>query len=236
MLRVREISKSFGEKQALKTINFSVKKGQVVALLGENGAGKSTLLRILSGFLEPNTGEVDIDNIEISQDRQAFLMQIGYVQEISALYGEMNVYEFLNFVADIRQIGSKDKNAKIKEVVNLLELRDVVGQKNETLSKGFKKRVELAAVLLAQPMVLLLDEPTEGLDPNQKFSIRQTIKKYAKEHIIIISTHTLEDVEAVADRVLLLHKGELLIDAKLSDFKKKAKNDLLESFRKVTKD
>jgi len=236
MLKVQEISKSFGEKQALKAINFSVKRGQIAALLGENGAGKSTLLRILSGFIEPNTGTVDIDGVEISQDRQAFLAQVGYVQEISALYGEMNVYEFLNFVADIRRVNAEDKKAKIKEVVDLLELRDVIGQKNETLSKGFKKRVELAAVLLAQPTVLLLDEPTEGLDPNQKFSIRQTIKKYAKDHVIIISTHTLEDVEAVADSVLLLHKGELLTDAKLSDFKKKAKNDLLESFRKATKD
>ena len=236
MLKVQEISKSFGEKQALKAINFSVKRGQIAALLGENGAGKSTLLRILSGFIEPNTGTVDIDGVEISQDRQAFLAQVGYVQEISALYGEMNVYEFLNFVADIRRVNAEDKKAKIKEVVDLLELHDVIGQKNETLSKGFKKRVELAAVLLAQPTVLLLDEPTEGLDPNQKFSIRQTIKKYAKDHVIIISTHTLEDVEAVADSVLLLHKGELLTDAKLSDFKKKAKNDLLESFRKATKD
>lgn len=236
MLKVQKISKFFGEKQALKDVDFSVKKGQIAALLGENGAGKSTLLRILSGFIEPNTGTVDIDDVEVSKNRLEFLRQVGYVQEISALYGEMNVFEFLNFVADIRQVSASEKNTRIKEVVNLLELQDVIGQKNETLSKGFKKRVELAAVLLAKPLVLLLDEPTEGLDPNQKFSIRQTIKKYAKDHIIIISTHTLEDVEAVADRVLLLHKGELLADAKLSDFKKKAKNDLLESFRKATKD
>ncbi len=236
MLRVQKISKFFGEKQALKDVDCSVKKGQIAALLGENGAGKSTLLRILSGFIEPNTGTVDIDDVEVSKNRLEFLRQVGYVQEISALYGEMNVFEFLNFVADIRQVSATEKNTRIKEVVNLLELQDVIGQKNETLSKGFKKRVELAAVLLAKPLVLLLDEPTEGLDPNQKFSIRQTIKKYAKDHIIIISTHTLEDVEAVADRVLLLHKGELLADAKLSDFKKKAKNDLLESFRKATKD
>ena len=236
MLKVQKISKFFGEKQALKDVDFSVKKGQIAALLGENGAGKSTLLRILSGFIEPNTGTVDIDDVEVSKNRLEFLRQVGYVQEISALYGEMNVFEFLNFVADIRQVSATEKNTRIKEVVNLLELQDVIGQKNETLSKGFKKRVELAAVLLAKPLVLLLDEPTEGLDPNQKFSIRQTIKKYAKDHIIIISTHTLEDVEAVADRVLLLHKGELLADAKLSDFKKKAKNDLLESFRKATKD
>ena len=233
MLKVQEISKYFGEKQALRNISFSVKNGQVVALLGENGAGKSTLLRVLSGFIEPNEGKIQIDDLSISSNRQDFLMQVGYVQEISALYGEMNVFEFLNFVADIRRIENDKKSARIKDVVDLLELRDVLMQKNETLSKGFKKRVELAAVLLAQPQVLLLDEPTEGLDPNQKFSIRQTIKKYAKGHIIIISTHTLEDVEAVADRVLLLHKGELSVDAKLKEFKK---NDLLESFRKITKD
>lgn len=236
MLKVQEISKYFGEKQALRNITFSVKNGQVVALLGENGAGKSTLLRVLSGFIEPNEGKIQIDDLSISSNRQDFLRQVGYVQEISALYGEMNVFEFLNFVADIRRIENDKKSERIKDVVDLLELRDVLMQKNETLSKGFKKRVELAAVLLAQPQVLLLDEPTEGLDPNQKFSIRQNIKNYAQGHIIIISTHTLEDVEAVADRVLLLHKGELSVDAKLNEFKKNAKNDLLESFRKITKD
>ena len=175
MLEVQEISKFFGEKQALKNINFSIQNGQIVALLGENGAGKSTLLRILSGFMEPNEGHVKIDDLTISSNRQDFLMQIGYVQEISALYGEMNVFEFLNFVANIRRIEYDKKSARIKDVVDLLELRDVLMQKNETLSKGFKKRVELAAVLLAQPQVLLLDEPTEGLDPNQKFSILLSI-------------------------------------------------------------
>lgn len=236
MLKVNQISKSFGEKQALQHVCFSIKKGQIVALLGENGAGKSTLLRILSGFLEPDEGTVSIDDLCLSTYRKQFLSQIGYVQEISALYGDMSVFEFLNFVADLRRVAESEKNHRIKEVVELLELQDVLAQKNDTLSKGYKKRVELAAVMLAQPQILLLDEPTEGLDPNQKFSIRQTIKKYAKNHMIMISTHALEDVEAIADRVLLLHKGELLIDDTLSLFKKKAKNDLLESFRKVTKD
>lgn len=235
MLKVIDICKAFGEKQALKNVSFTVKKGQIVALLGENGAGKSTLLRILSGFIEADSGAVENDDIQLSANRLDFLNRIGYVQEVSALYGEMNVFEYLQFVADIRRIAPEKQAERIKQVVDLLELKDVVAQKNDTLSKGYKKRTELAAVLLAEPDILLLDEPTEGLDPNQKFAIRKIIKKYAKGHAVILSTHVLEDVEAVADRVLLLHRGELLIDAKLADFKKKAQNDLLESFRQITK-
>lgn len=235
MLKVIDICKAFGEKQALKNVSFTVKKGQIVALLGENGAGKSTLLRILSGFIEADSGAVENDDIQLSANRLDFLNRIGYVQEVSALYGEMNVFEYLQFVADIRRIAPEKQAERIKQVVDLLELKDVVTQKNDTLSKGYKKRTELAAVLLAEPDILLLDEPTEGLDPNQKFAIRKIIKKYAKGHAVILSTHVLEDVEAVADRVLLLHRGELLIDAKLADFKKKAQNDLLESFRQITK-
>ncbi|MCQ2735361.1 MAG: ABC transporter ATP-binding protein [Alphaproteobacteria bacterium] len=235
MLKVIDICKSFGEKQALENVSFAVKKGQVVALLGENGAGKSTLLRILSGFIEADCGAVEINDIKLSANRLEFLNHIGYVQEVSALYGEMNVFEYLKFVADIRQVAPEKQTERIRQVVDLLELKDVVAQKNDTLSKGYKKRTELAAVLLAEPDILLLDEPTEGLDPNQKFAIRKIIKEYAKGHAVILSTHVLEDVDAVADKVLLLHKGKLLIDAKLADFKKKTQNDLLESFRQITK-
>jgi ABC-2 type transport system ATP-binding protein len=156
------------------------------------------------------------------------------VQEISALYGDMSVYDFLCFVANLRGLAPSEIMNVVKESVELLQLNSVLNQKNETLSKGFKKRVELAAVLLAKPEILLLDEPTEGLDPNQKAVIRQIIKKYAKQHIVIISTHTLEDVEALASKVLLLHKGRLQYDGDLKTFKKNAKNDLLASFQKAT--
>ena len=234
MLEVKNISKSFGSKKALNNVGFTVKKGQIVALLGENGAGKSTLLRILSGFYAADCGEVILNRLNLDTDRLAVLQQIGYVQEISALYPEMKVYEFLCFIADLRQLPTETKISQIKAVTEALELTDVLNQKNETLSKGYKKRVELAAMLISEPTVLLLDEPTEGLDPNQKHALRQIIKQYAKTHMVIISTHTLEDVEALASRVLLLHKGVLQADTDLKTFKKTADNDLLKSFRKIT--
>ncbi|MBR1825165.1 MAG: ABC transporter ATP-binding protein [Alphaproteobacteria bacterium] len=236
MLKIENVSKFFGTKQALCDVSFQVKKGQIAALLGENGAGKSTLLRVLSGYFEPDCGAVLLNDVNLKDSRTEFLQNIGYVQEISALYGEMTVYDFLCFASKIRRLKPETAVAKIKETVDLLQLGEVLLQKNETLSKGFKKRTELAAVLLAEPEVLLLDEPTEGLDPNQKATIRQIIKKYAKQHIVIISTHTLEDVEALANVVLLLHKGQLQYAGELKAFKKNAKNDLLASFRKATAD
>ena len=236
MLEVKNINKYFDERKVLNNVNFSAKEGDVVALLGEDGAGKSTLLRILCGFLEASSGEVVWENLNIKFNRIEFLENVGYVQEISSMYGDFIVYNFLKFVANIRKINENDIEDKIREVVELLDLKNVIVQKIETLSKGFKKRVELAAVLLSSPKILLLDEPTEGLDPNQKHSIRSIIKNYAKNHIVIMSTHTMEDVEAIASRVLLLQSGELRIDEKISDFKKISGNSLLKSFRKITKD
>ena len=225
MLTVKNLCKKFGSIKAVDEISFDLKKGEIAVLLGENGAGKSTLLRIISGYLEPDAGEVEINGVNLRQDRMSFLRQIGYVQEVSSLYTEMTVAEFLEFVANIREINSLDIAEKVKNVINILELNDVVVQNLETLSKGFKKRVELAAVLVAEPEVVLLDEPTEGLDPLQKETIRKIIKKYAKKHTILISTHALEDAEALNDRVLLMRKGKMLANESFSEFKKAAKND-----------
>ena len=234
MIRVENVSKAFNAKSVLDDISFQVKNGQIAALLGENGAGKSTLLRILGGYFDADSGTVRLNDIDLKTQRVRFLQDIGYVQEISALYSEMTVYDFLEFVAGIRQVSAAEVVGRIRTVAEMLQLQEVLTQKNETLSKGFKKRTELAGVLLAEPKVLLLDEPTEGLDPNQKATIRKIIKKYARNHTVIISTHTLEDVEALADTVLLLHKGKLLFDCDLAEFKKNAKNDLLASFQKAT--
>lgn len=236
MLNVDHISKSYGQKTVLQDVCFSVKRGQLAALLGENGAGKSTLLKIISGFIDASVGQVCLDDTDIQVNRLEFLQKIGYVKEITSLYDEMKVIEFLRFIADVRAICTENKDDKIREVVHQMELQNVLLQRCGTLSKGFRKRVELAAVLLDTPEVLLLDEPTEGLDPNQKYALRQIIKKYAQKHIVIVSTHTLEDVEILADKVLLLHKGVLEADMSLKDFKKLSKNSLLNSFRKITED
>ena len=234
MLKIKNVSKNFGEINALTDINFSIKQGELVALLGENGAGKSTLLRIISGYLEATQGEVWLDKLEINQDRLNISKKSGYVQEISSLYEELTVNEYLLFVANIRQIPIKEIDEKIKKVITLLDLKNVITQQTNTLSKGFKKRTELAAALLSEPELLILDEPTEGLDPNQKDSIRKAIKQYSKKHTIIISTHTMEEVEAIASRVLLLHKGKLQADMSLKEFKKISNNNLLKSFKKIT--
>lgn len=234
MLTVKNLCKKFGSIKAVDEISFDLEKGEIAVLLGENGAGKSTLLRIISGYLEPDAGEVEINGVNLRQDRMSFLRQIGYVQEVSSLYTEMTVAEFLEFVANIREINSLDIAEKVKNVINILELNDVVVQNLETLSKGLKKRVELAAVLVAEPEVVLLDEPTEGLDPLQKETIRKIIKKYAKKHTILISTHALEDAEALNGRILLMRKGKMLANESFSEFKKAAKNDLLASFKKIT--
>ena len=234
MLKVENISKSFSGKKVLDDISFNVRKGKIAALLGENGAGKSTLLRILSCFFKPDCGNILLGNISAEQ-RESYLNSVGYVQEVSSLYGDMTAYEFLCLTADLRKLEKNKIQERIREVSEMLEIKDVLPQKNETLSKGYKKRLELAAVLLAEPEVLLLDEPTEGLDPNQKDALRKIIKEYAASHVIIISTHTLEDVEALASRVLLLHKGKLMADKSLKDFKKDADNNLLASFQQATK-
>ena len=235
MLKVENISKSFADKKVLDGISFTVKKGKIAALLGENGAGKSTLLRILSCFFRPDCGNVYIDDRDI-YSHEKYLDCVGYVQEVSSLYGDMTAYEFLCLTANLRKMEKNNIQTRIREVAALLEIKDVLWQKNETLSKGYKKRLELAAVLLAEPEVLLLDEPTEGLDPNQKSALRKIIKKYANSHTIIISTHTLEDVEELASQVLLLHKGKLMADTTLKEFKKEADDNLLASFQQATKD
>lgn len=235
MLEIKNITKSFGKNIILDNVSFNLQKGKITALLGENGAGKTTLLRILSGFFDADSGIIQYKNINLSSDRLPYLRNIGYVQEISSLYGDMNIYEFLQYTAQLRNINKNEIDSKILHVMQQLELTNVAWQKNETLSKGYKKRVELAYVLLSEPQIMLLDEPTEGLDPNQKQSLRKIIKDFAQNHIVLISTHTMEDVEAIADNVLLLHKGKILSDTTLHNFKQTADNDLLKSFRRLTK-
>lgn len=234
-LSVRHVSKNFNKIKALQDICFEIGSGQVVALLGENGAGKSTLLRLLAGFYEADSGKIILAGKDIRENRKEYLQMIGYVPEISALYSDMAVYDFLEFAAKIRQLPIDVQTERIAKIIADMDLKNVLGQKNGTLSKGYKKRVELAAALLAEPKLLLLDEPTEGLDPNQKQILRRIIKDYAKEHMVIISTHVLEDVEAMASQVLLIHQGKLLMHTHLQQFKNMAGQDLWQSFCSATK-
>lgn len=233
MLQALNITKSFYTQNVLNDVSLQLENG-ITALLGENGAGKTTLLRILCGFMSADAGSISVDNINAATNRTQYLEHIGYVQEISSLYDYLNVYEFLLLCADLRRISPTEAIANIRKYAQLFSLHDVMQQKCHTLSKGFKKRVELAAALLGNPDVLLLDEPTEGLDPNQKQIIRNVIKDYAAQHAVLISTHTLEDVEILADNILLLHQGKILNGGSLEQFKQSFGKDLSASFRKVT--
>lgn len=234
MLIIDNICKYFGKIKAVDAVSLKFDKNEAVVLLGENGAGKSTLFKIISGFSEPDSGELLFENENIKNNRMKYLQNIGYVPEISALYGEMTTLEFLEFSADLKRMSAEQKSEKIEKMLNLLELRNVAFQSLGTLSKGYKKRAELAAAMLSEPKILLLDEPTEGLDPVQKESMRQIIKNYAKNNLVIISTHALEDVDALAQRVLLMHKGKMVADTKFAKFKKTAPESLLASFKKIT--
>ena len=234
MLVIKNVCKYFGKIKAVDGVSLSLKKNETVVMLGENGAGKSTLFRLISGYLEADSGSIKADETDINSGRVAYLNKIGYVPEISALYGEMTTVEFLLFAAEQKKIPNETISPRLQNVIQKLDLKSVEFQRLDTLSKGFRKRAELAAALMTEPEILLLDEPTEGLDPLQKESIRKIIKNYAKNHLVIISTHALEDVEAMAQRVLLMHKGRLAAETGIAKFKKSAPESLLASLKKMT--
>ena len=229
MIEVTGISKYFGTKQALSDINFVLNDGEVTALIGENGAGKSTLMRIMCGFLAPSTGKVNIYGYNIESERMKALQHIGYVPEIACLYSDMLVYDFLSWMANLWHI--KNPSEAIIQTAKQMKIIDVLSQKIDSLSKGYKKRVQIASAILHTPKFLILDEPTDGLDPNQKYDIRVFIQNYAKEHIVLVSTHVLEDVDGV-DKVLMLSDGKIIQNTPLADFKKISKHkNLGEAFR-----
>ena len=246
LVEVKNISKSFNSFLAVDNISFSLAKGEVLGFLGPNGAGKTTTMRVLTGFLTPDSGQVIINNINLFDSLKDARQFIGYVPEGSPLYNEMTVIDFLGFICDIRAV---DKQTELTKVIKLLGLKDVLLQKIETLSKGFKRRVGLAQALIHDPEILILDEPTDGLDPNQKHEVRNLIKKLGKEKAIIISTHILEEVKAICNRTMIISNGKLLIDdtpknvLKQSDnynsilisVKERANNDFLNELKSLKK-
>lgn len=229
MIKIENISKNFGKKVALNDVNLRFKKGEIIALIGENGAGKSTLMRIMCGYLPQTIGKVSIFGNDINDNRIKALSYVGYVPELSVLYSEMYVYDFLLWIAGIWNINNKKE--AIINAAKQMQIIDVLGERIENLSKGYKKRVEIASAILHKPKFLILDEPTDGLDPNQKHDIRTFMKKYAKENIVLVSTHVLEDAD-IANRVVMLSQGKVINDTSIKEFKKvSCKNNLSEAFR-----
>jgi ABC-2 type transport system ATP-binding protein len=212
MISVKNLFKSFSGFQAVNNLSFDIIPGDVVGFLGPNGAGKSTTMKMLTGFLLPTSGDVYISNLSLKQSALEIKKKIGYLPEGAPAYGDMTPLQFLNFIAQIRGYKGIEKAARIEKVVRQVELYEVLDKPIDNLSKGFKRRVGLAQALIHDPEILILDEPTDGLDPNQKHQVRELIKNLSKDKIVIISTHILEEVTAVCNRVMIIAKGKLLFD------------------------
>ena len=229
-LQIIDLTKKFGEQTALNNINLNIKKNEIVGLLGPNGAGKSTLMKSITRVLKIETGQILFQGKDISQSPIESKKNIGFLPENNPLYQDMFVKEYLNFVANIHKISSK----RVDEVIELVGITPEKSKKISQLSKGYKQRVGLAQAIIHQPDLLILDEPTNGLDPNQIIEIRNLIKEISHEKTIILSTHIMQEVEALCSRVILIHKGHIIQDCSIEDFKGKFQN-LEEAFQYYTK-
>ena len=207
-LIIERLSKKFDQHNAVDSISFSLERGQVVGFLGPNGAGKSTTLKMIAGALTPSEGNITINGIDIQKEPIAAKRLVGYLPESNPLYQDLYVKEYLQFIANIHQLDQVQK--RINEVIELLNLGTMQGKKIETLSKGYKQRVGLAAAIIHEPALLLLDEPSSGLDPNQLVEIRKVIKEYSSQAMVLFSSHILQEITAICDRVMVLHQGKLV--------------------------
>jgi ABC-2 type transport system ATP-binding protein len=212
MIEIEGLTKTFGRITAVAGIDLRVHKGEVLGFLGPNGAGKSTTMKMIAGYLTPTSGRVSICGHDVENETIAAQANLGYLPEGAPAYGDMTPRQFLNFIAQVRGFSGTEAKKRAAEAATKTELEPVLEQPIETLSKGFKRRVGLAQALLHDPQVLILDEPTDGLDPNQKHEVRALINAMAKDKIIVISTHILEEVDAVCTRAIIIAGGRLLAD------------------------
>jgi ABC-2 type transport system ATP-binding protein len=217
MIEIKNLSKNFGSNVVLDDISFSVEKGEILGFLGPNGAGKSSTMKIVTGFWTPSRGSVKIDGKDVLINSMDTRKKIGYLPENVPLYDDMRVYEYLRFVAEIRGIKKTEIKKRIKEVVASCGLSKVIRKPIDELSKGYRQRVGLAQAIMHEPDILILDEPTTGLDPNQIVEIRELIKKIGKEKTVIFSTHILSEVSATCDRAIIINNGKIVSEGKPSE-------------------
>lgn len=222
MIKVKNLHKSFGPKKAVDGVTFEVKKGEVLGFLGPNGAGKSTTMRMVTGYIQPSDGWVTIDGADIIDDEIRAKSKIGYLPEAAPLYSDMTVEGFLKFCAQMRGVEPEEVDAAVNRAIKTCFLDKVRQQSVDTLSKGFRHRTCLAQSIIHDPEVLILDEPTDGLDPNQKHEVRSLIKRMSKEKAIIFSTHILEEVEAVCTRAIIIDRGKIIADGTPDELKAKS--------------
>lgn len=224
---VKDLSKQYGTQLALDNVSLEIIKGEVVGLLGPNGAGKSTLMKILSCFIPPSSGTASLNGFDVISDSMEVRKLVGYLPENNPLYTDMFVREYLHFVAGVHKLG-KNASGRIDELIEMTGLTIEVNKKIGALSKGYRQRVGLAQALMHNPEVLILDEPTSGLDPNQLVDIRALIKSLGKEKTVILSTHIMQEVEAICDRAIIINKGRIVADDSTLNIKQKQKSNLLE--------
>ncbi|MCP4630869.1 MAG: ATP-binding cassette domain-containing protein [bacterium] len=224
MIQVENLTKYYHDLCAVNQISINIQKGEIMGLLGPNGAGKTTTLRMLTGFLQPTDGSIRVKDYSIDEHPLEIKKILGYLPESAPLYHDMLVFDYLNYVADVRQIDKARKADRIREMGNLCGICNVMHQPIGELSKGYKQRVGLAHAMMNDPEILILDEPTSGLDPNQIVEIRQIIKQIGKEKTIIISTHILSEAEATCDRIVIINRGEIVADDSTESLKESAGN------------
>jgi len=217
MIKVQNLTKDYGHLRAVDNISFTIPKSGIIGILGPNGAGKTTTLKMMTCFMPPTEGTVFIDDKNIYQNSVEIRKMIGYLPEGCPIYTEMNVVDFLYFIAELRDIPKDSVNRRVKEMIDSCGLEEVVGKEIGELSKGYKQRVGLAAALIHDPEILILDEPTSGLDPNQIAEIRSLIKQLGKEKTVLVSTHILSEVEAICERVIIIDRGKIVADASLQE-------------------
>jgi len=234
MIEIQNLHKKYDDITVVDDLSLKVDVGEVLGFLGPNGAGKSTTMKMVTGFLEPTSGNIKINNLSIKDSAYEIKKFLGYLPEGAPQYGEMTTLDFLLFIAKIRGINKNKINSSIESVIDNLSLKDVLNKRIEHLSKGFKRRVGIAQAIIHDPSILIMDEPTDGLDPNQKYDVRQLIKKISKDKTIIISTHILEEVDAVCTRAAIIAKGKLLYDDTPSNLQSLDKGSLDDTFRKIT--
>ncbi len=235
MIQTQNLGRYFGELKAVDGVSFSVKEGDVLGFLGPNGAGKSTTMKMLTCFLTPTFGTASIGGHDIVTHSREVRELIGYLPENAPLYGEMEVGELLMFVGEIRGLSPQARKNAIERVCHLTTLDSVMGQRVETLSKGFKRRVGLAQALIHDPRILILDEPTDGLDPNQKHEVRELLNSMAKDKSIILSTHILEEVDAICNRAIIIANGKIVADETPEELRKRTPSGKLDDvFRSLT--
>lgn len=223
MIETRQLTKRYGAFTAVDNISFKVEPGQVLGFLGPNGAGKSTTMKMIAGFLAPTSGGISVCGFDVQKQSIQAKQALGYLPEGAPSYGEMTPRKFLSFIADVRGLKGKHREQRLDDVIERLHLNAVLDQSIETLSKGFKRRVGLAQAILHDPQALVLDEPTDGLDPNQKHEVRALINAMARDKIIIISTHILEEVHEVCNRAIIIAHGKVLADATPSELEARSR-------------